>query len=113
MARKVIQQLVDDLDGSPIADGEGETVHFALDGRSYEIDLTTSHAAQLRSAFDVYKRAARQIGGASRARSATGSGRSSAELAAIRSWARSQGITVSERGRVAADVVTAYENRAR
>lgn len=40
--------LTDDLDGSNIPTGKGETVPFALDGKSYEIDLRTRHAAAAR-----------------------------------------------------------------
>ena len=54
MAKKVFYQLVDDLDGSTIEDGNGETVTFALDGSTYEIDLTSSNAVELRSAFSRY-----------------------------------------------------------
>src|SRR5262249_55610348 len=39
MARKVEVRLVDDLDQTPAA----ETVLFALDGVSYEIDLSAKH----------------------------------------------------------------------
>jgi Lsr2 len=41
--------LIDDLDGSP-ADG---TVRFALDGTSYEIDLSTGHAQALHAALSM------------------------------------------------------------
>ena len=40
MAKTVIVKLTDDIDGGD-AD---ETVHFALDGRSYEIDVSTANA---------------------------------------------------------------------
>ncbi len=38
MAKKHITQLIDDLDGTVIDDGT--TVHFSLEGRAYEIDLS-------------------------------------------------------------------------
>jgi len=47
MASRTTISLVDDLDGSEAA----ETVMFALDGQSYELDLTTEHAAILRGIF--------------------------------------------------------------
>ena len=43
MAKTVIVKLVDDIDGSD-AD---ETVQFALDGKSYEVDLSTANASRL------------------------------------------------------------------
>lgn len=47
MAQKVQVVLTDDLDGGD-AD---ETVQFALDGVSYEIDLSTANAEALREAL--------------------------------------------------------------
>lgn len=49
--------LVDDLDGSNAAD---ETVRFAIDGTEYEIHLTSVHAAEFRSVFNIYIGAARR-----------------------------------------------------
>lgn len=50
VAQKVQVLLVDDLDG-----GEAdETVTFALDGKSYEIDLKSEHAEELRSLLERY-----------------------------------------------------------
>ena len=49
MAQKVQVLLVDDIDGGTAE----ETVTFSLDGVSYEIDLTTDHAAELRESFGV------------------------------------------------------------
>jgi hypothetical protein len=53
--------LTDDLDGNELPAGKGETVTFALDGSSYEIDLGTKDAAALRRALAVYTKAARPI----------------------------------------------------
>jgi Lsr2 len=50
MAKTVIVKLTDDMDGGD-AD---ETIQFALDGQSYEIDLSTAHASELRQAFKPY-----------------------------------------------------------
>lgn len=50
MAKTVIVKLTDDIDGG---DAE-ETVRFALDGRSYEIDLSSANATALRAAFQTY-----------------------------------------------------------
>ncbi len=59
MAKTVIVKLTDDIDGGD-AD---ETVTFALDGRSYEIDLSSENAARLRAAFEPFIAKARQRGG--------------------------------------------------
>jgi len=100
MARKVTVQLVDDLDGGP-AD---TTVAFGLDGGSYEIDLSARNAAALRDALAQYVGAARKVGRGGRGRPG-----SAGDTAKIREWAKSQGMAVSERGRVAADIREAYE----
>ena len=70
MAQKVQIHLVDDLDGSDAS----ETVSFALDGATYEIDLNEAHAEELRNALAPYVGHARKAGGR---RSSAGSRRSS------------------------------------
>lgn len=42
MAQKVQVLLTDDVDGTEIPSGKGETVTFGLGGKSYEIDLTST-----------------------------------------------------------------------
>lgn len=109
MARRIVHQLVDDIDGTLLEVGEGETVHFALNGVAYEIDLTSAHAEELRSALAPYIDAGRRASAAAgrpsapRRRAAANS-----ETGEIREWAKSQGLKVSERGRIAADVMDAY-----
>ncbi|MFC5997432.1 Lsr2 family protein [Quadrisphaera sp. GCM10027208] len=108
MAQKVQVVLVDDLDG-----GEAEeTVSFALDGVSYEIDLNTANAARLREELAPWVGHARRVGGRSSARrsrqSSSSSGGRSGETARIREWARSNGYQVSDRGRISAQVMEAY-----
>ena len=113
MARKTYVELIDDLTG----DKADETVSFALDGVAYEIDLSEENATELRDTFARYVGAARKVtrGGSGRASGAgrsrpTGGGRMDREQAgAIRDWARKNGHNVSDRGRIPASVVTAYE----
>jgi hypothetical protein len=113
MARKVQVILSDDLDENLSAD---ETVSFSLDGTSYEIDLADKNAKEMREAFSRYVSAARKVGrGSGRA---SGGGRSRAtggrmdreQAGAIRDWARKNGHAVSDRGRIPASVVDAYES---
>jgi len=108
VAQKVQVVLLDDLDGGD-AD---ETVSFALDGTAYEIDLTNKNAGKLRDVFATYVGAARKAGrsGGTRRRSSAGTTGGSRERAGeIRAWAKEQGLKVSERGRVSADIVAQYE----
>ena len=111
MAKKTL--IVDDLTGEAGA----RTRHLRFDGVDYEIDLTDASFADLRSALKPYLRAARQVGGpvvaGSRRGRPSGSsngGRTGApsDAAAIRAWARSAGVPVTDRGRVSADVRAAW-----
>ena len=107
MAQKVQVLLVDDLDGVE-AD---ETVTFALDGKTYEIDLTTANADKLRGLLEPYTMGGRRTGG--RASTGRGKGRAVAggnkDTAEIRRWARENGHNVNDRGRVPAEIREAYE----
>ena len=113
MAQKVNVVLVDDIDGGDAA----ETVTFALDGVEYEIDLSEDNANKLRDALSLYTGHGRRTGGrrrssggeqrSTRSRStSTSDGPSASE---IREWARANGHTVPDRGRVSAEVRSAYD----
>jgi hypothetical protein len=109
MAQKVIHTLVDDLDGSEAS----QTVLFALDGKSYEIDLNDENNAKLREALAPYIGKGRRVGGGGRATvRRMGTGKPADDSQAIREWARANGYQVSDRGRVAAPIREAYEKRA-
>ncbi|MFP1603018.1 histone-like nucleoid-structuring protein Lsr2 [Microbacterium sp. 2216-1] len=109
MARRIVHQLVDDIDGTLLEVGEGETIHFSLNGTAYEIDLTAAHAEELRVALAPYIEAGRRSS-ASGARASTPRRRAArnSDSAAIRAWAKEQGHEVSERGRIPAEIVDAY-----
>lgn len=108
MARKIVTTITDDIDGS-----EGASpVTFAIDGSSYEIDLSDSNASTIRDALAPFVKAARRAPssaqkGNARRPSATKVDRE--RSGAIRAWAKKNKITVSERGRIAAHVVKQYE----
>lgn len=108
MAQKVKVLLIDDLDGSE-AD---ETISFAVDGVSYEIDLNSTHAAELRETFAKWIGHARKAGGRRstprRSSSTSSSSSRGGDTAAIREWARANGYQVSDRGRVSAEIREAY-----
>lgn len=111
VAQQVNVMLVDDIDGSEAS----ETVSFGLDGRHFEIDLSENHAAQLRDALVSFVAAARRRDGGTRVRSSAPRsarpGNDREHTSAIREWARANGHTVSDRGRISKVVVDAYENR--
>lgn len=122
--------LIDDLDGQP-ADG---TLRFALDGTDYEIDVHNANADEIRRAFTRWIEAGRKVPGQRRAHANGGSttrkrstttvplprvpaveqgqvaiptGRelTAEQRAMCRAWARTQGISVAERGRIAQETV--------
>lgn len=109
MAQKVQVLLVDDIDGGT-AD---ETVTFSLDGVSYEIDLTGDHARELRDGLSKWVGHARKVSSRGAGRPVRGTtprrASGSTDATAIREWARSNGRSVSERGRISADIKAAYE----
>ncbi|GAB3444873.1 Lsr2 family protein [Streptomonospora sediminis] len=106
MSRKVEVLLVDDLDGGT-AD---ESVEFGIDGKSYQIDLSSANAKKLREALSPYLSGARKTSQTSRRgqgrRKGAGSSRRAAE---IRSWAKQAGKSVNDRGRIPAEIVAEYE----
>jgi hypothetical protein len=106
MAQRVQYMLVDDIDGTEAV----ETVSFSIDGVSYEIDLTASNAKKLRNDLGNWVGHARRSGGrkSSRRGGATG-GQRRGDLSAVRQWARKNGHQVSDRGRISAEILTAYD----
>ncbi|GEM29013.1 protein lsr2 precursor [Nocardia neocaledoniensis NBRC 108232] len=110
MARKVVVKIVDDIDGSTPAT---ETVTFGIDGALYEIDLSDSNAAKLRDSLAQWVTCARKTGRTAKSTSRntpapTTHPRNRNDLTAIRAWAAENGHKVSARGRIAAEVVDAY-----
>jgi hypothetical protein len=105
MAQKIQTLFIDDIDG-----GEAEgTIRFGLDGSEYEIDLSTRHSSELRSALDKYVSHARKLGGTTRRSTTRGGQKSSAiDTVAVRAWARQSGYDIKDRGRVPADLVAKY-----
>ncbi|QOR71415.1 Lsr2 family protein [Ruania alkalisoli] len=105
MAQKVRVLLIDDIDGS---DAE-ETVTFALDGVTYEIDLNAKNAAKLRDDLAPWVGSARRSGGRKVSGRKVGGSRSgSSDAQKIREWAKANGYQVSDRGRVSAEIREAY-----
>ncbi|MFD7504238.1 Lsr2 family protein [Streptomyces sp. NPDC059850] len=101
MAQRVVVTLSDDIDGGAAE----ETVTFGLDGKSYEIDLTSANASKLRDALAPFVEAGRK-----RSRSGKTYRRTSVapDPAAVRAWARSHGMEVPPRGRIPKKVYEAF-----
>ncbi|NLT30722.1 MAG: Lsr2 family protein [Propionibacterium sp.] len=107
MVKRVHVSLEDDIDGS----AGDETITFAIDNTTYEIDLSAANAAKLRDALALYIGHARKVTGkgarkpAASAPAAASTGPSAAE---IRAWAIEAGHELSPRGRVPKEIREAY-----
>lgn len=105
MAQRTEIVLTDDLDGTP-AD---ETVRFGVDGTHYEIDLSKRNAEQLRAALAPFMQAARRLPGAVRRPARPAARKAGPNPAAVRAWAKTEGIDVKEKGRVPADLMVKFQ----
>jgi hypothetical protein len=104
MAKTVSVVITDDLDGSPAA----ETVIFSFGGQSYEIDLSAANLARLEGSLRPFMDGGRRTAQSRPARAARANG-IRIDRAAVRAWAGEQGLQVSERGRISAEVMSKYE----
>ncbi|MCX5377029.1 Lsr2 family protein [Streptomyces sp. NBC_00091] len=101
MAQRVVVTISDDIDGGEAA----ETVTFALDGKSYEIDLNEANAKKLRKGLAPFVAAGRRQSRSGKAFKLTSI---APDPAVVRAWARSHGHNVPPRGRIPKAVYTAY-----
>lgn len=115
MIQRVQTLYVDDCDGQSPAD---ETVHFALDGVNYEIDLTSANAERLRAAIQPWRDSGRKIRRGDRRRDANGvkpnrphraTRIDPAQSRAIREWAETNGMPISSRGKIPTAVHEAFD----
>jgi len=104
MAQHTQIVFTDDIDGS---DAVG-TVQFGLEGTSYEIDLSKKNADKLAGILEPYVEAARKTGSASK-RPAGRSRAAGPNPAAVREWARTEGMEVKDKGRVPAELIVKFQ----
>lgn len=103
MAQRTQVLYVDDIDGS---EAEG-TVRFGFGGTEYEIDLNKKHSDELAKALGPFIAAARKVSSGRRpGRTARAARHNQSD---VRAWAREQGIKISDRGRIPADVLAKYQ----
>ena len=109
MAKHVVHNITDDLDGSP----DAVEVEFSLDGQRWTIDLGPRNEANLRSLLQPYIDAARKVP-ATNGRAPRGRGDASRAAArdrnrAVREWALANGVELPARGRIAQAYLDAYD----
>ena len=110
MAQKVSREFIDDIDGS-----EAErTFTFAVDGTNYEIDLSSQNIKEFNEAIAGFVENARKVKASRTGRrayktSSSDSGRSREQTQAIREWARQQGHSINDRGRIPTSIQQAFD----
>ncbi len=118
MARTTIIQLTDDIDGEKPT----KTVEFSYKGKSYSLDLNDKNATELDDVLAPYIAAADKAGGTQsradgrssrsggsrRGPSASGGTTNGPDPKGIRTWAETNGVQVSARGRIPASVIEQY-----
>ena len=118
MARQIVVEHVDDIDGTPIAEGKGETIAFSVNGIEYQIDLSAKNAKEFYKKLDHYIDHATKVGGRkNRSAGTLTSGdevnrkpvrRERDHVGAVREWAREQGYDIGVRGRIPTEIADAY-----
>lgn len=107
MGRQINIELIDDLDGTALG-GEGVTIHFAVNGTEYSIDLSKENADGFHDALAPYVKAGRKIASNTKRSAGRGRAQRASDTKAVRDWARDNGYEVSDRGRLPADIVEAF-----
>jgi hypothetical protein len=107
--QKTIVTKIDDLTGKEY--DEGETVTFAFQGKSYEIDLSKRNATDFHKKMARYMEKGRKVT-AHRVTSSRDGRKVKHDrnyVHTVRAWAQANGMEVSNRGRVPLSVYEAYE----
>ncbi len=90
-----------------------ETVKFSINGAAYEVDLVKSNYDKLMEGLEPFIAVARSRGGVStnkrQTRTRARGMQSSADMQAVREWAKKKGYNISPRGRIPREVMEAFE----
>ncbi|MDV7102061.1 Lsr2 family protein [Gordonia amicalis] len=116
MSRIQTVTVVDDLDGRELDPEEAHTVAWTWLGVDYELDVSPANLDKIEEGKVTVAKlltASTRVGGRRQVRGSSkrngASNASSSQNAQIREWATANGFEVSPRGRIARDVVEAYE----
>ena len=104
MAQRTVITLIDDLDHREI-EADGQTIKFAYQGIQYEIDLSEKNAKKFDKALAPFLAAARRVSTRAPQQKVVAAG---VDTKAVRKWAESNGIQLSDRGRIPAHVIEQY-----
>ncbi|WP_207843628.1 histone-like nucleoid-structuring protein Lsr2 [Williamsia soli] len=122
MARKTIEHITDDFDGSELDPSEVIVETFTVNGVDYSLDLGGKSAAKFDKDMQKWIDKATKIGGRQKRSAnkqapaptrattpAAVAGGDKAQLSAVREWARANGYEVSDRGRIPRAIVEEFE----
>jgi hypothetical protein len=106
LTRVLVERLVDDVDGLT------ETLDFSYRGVDYQIDLSARNARTLDKLLAPLLEGSRRsdMRSATQPRPVANAPSHAPQAKAVRAWAKDQGIKVSDRGRVATDVMNRYRD---
>lgn len=107
MAQQFYVRFTDDIDGTDLGD-TASVISFAFEGKEYTIDLSDENAEAFRETMAPYVEAGHRVTGNKKTARSTTAKTTSADSKAVREWARANGYTVSDRGRIPAEVADAY-----
>lgn len=105
MGVRVTETLICDICGKEMAPADATTFKFAWGNKNYEIDLCQKDADKMSNAMNPYAEAARRLAGSGKPYRAVATG---PDPRAVRAWAKSKGIEVSDRGRVPSELVAQF-----
>jgi hypothetical protein len=102
--------ISDDITGEK----DAETVHFALDGTNYTIDLAPKNREKLQALLAPFVAKAERTGRVATAKpepkgKSKSKQRSRPDIEQIRVWAKEQGIPMGDRGRIPKLVLAQYD----
>jgi Lsr2 len=109
VARREVVELMDDLDGSRIPQGEGQTIHFTLDGRALEIDLNKKNADKLRNTLRPVSPPAGEEASPQTADDVRVTGSLGSTTPIIRRWAEANKVELPQRGRIPQRIIEQFE----
>lgn len=116
MARNTIVQVVSDISGKPLKEGEVRNVILGFEDRMIELDLSQAELDELTKTINPYLEAGTPVklqGEKKQKRPDTGSGLSKEDMKAIRSWWKETGTVEGhefrERGRIPKQVIEKWE----
>ncbi|MCK0441160.1 Lsr2 family protein [Gordonia alkaliphila] len=107
--QKNIVQFYDDVTGEPINADDLEVIEFSVGNMLYRLDLSEESARDFHAHMDEYISKAQRVGRGRGRKPAARTPGGAGETRKIRQWAANNGYTVSDRGRIPAEIVAAYE----